>query len=115
MEIKKSEYCGYTIFELRGEVSDPKILSKIEKVLSKALTEGNENIAIDLHSCEYINSGLIGQFLGWKKIQDAHQKKFCLIEPNEKAMEVLAVCGITEVITIYKNEVEFMKHAAPAA
>jgi anti-anti-sigma factor len=115
MEIRKSEYCGYTIYELRGEVSDPKILSKIEKVITDALTEANQNIAIDLHSCDYLNSGLIGQFLGWKKIQDAHQKKFCLIEPNEKAMDVLTVCGIAEVITIYKNEIEFMKRAMPEA
>lgn len=113
MEIKKSELCGYVIFEIRGEISDPKILGKVEKAIEKTLSDGRENVAIDLHSCEYVNSGLMGRFLSWKKMQDDHGKKFCLIEPNERAMEVLMVCGIPQVITIYKNEVEFMKHAAP--
>ncbi|MFH0919155.1 MAG: STAS domain-containing protein [Fibrobacterota bacterium] len=111
MDIQKKEYCGYVIFELRGEVSDPGVLSKVERSIEKELKVGDQHLAIDLRLCDYINSGLIGFFLSWKKRQDEKGLKFCLIEPSEKAMEVLILCGIPQMVTVYKNDVEFQKSA----
>jgi anti-anti-sigma factor len=109
MEIEKREDCGYVVFTLRGEVSDPHVLAKIEKAVEKQIKSGKDNLAMDLRLCDYINSGLIGFFLSWKKRQDDHGLKFCLIEPSEKSMEVLKLCGIPQMVTVYKNEVEFQK------
>jgi len=109
MDIFKKEDCGYIIFELRGEVTDPGILSKIERQVEKQLKSGKEHLAIDLRLCDYLNSGLIGFFLSWKKQQEDKGLKFCLIEPSDKALEVLKLCGIPEMITVYKNDVEFQK------
>jgi anti-anti-sigma factor len=113
MEIKKKDFCGYSIYELRGEVEDRSMVMKIKGVVEKAIKSDKESIAIDLHSCDYINSELVGCFLGWKKQMDKQDKKFCLIEPNERAWDVFRATGLPDVISIYKNEVEFMQKVEP--
>ena len=108
MIINKKYHCGYVIFELRGEVSNPKILNKIEKTIDKEiLSDSIDDIAIDLHNTEYINSGLIRYFIAWKKLCDKNKKNFCLIEPSEMALDVLETTGIPKIVTVYKTEVEF--------
>ena len=115
MEILKKESCGFTVFELRGEINDMAVLEKVKKIIERTVKTGREDVAIDLHSCEYINSGLIGSFMGWKKELEGKGRQFCLIEPSEKALEILTVTGIPSMVTIYKNEVEFEKKAKPSA
>jgi len=110
VDIVRKNFCGYLICEIQGEVTHPKDLAKIGKVVEKEIHRNRENIAIDLHRCEYMNSGLMGFFLGWKQKMDLQQKKFCIIEPGKEALEVLDLCGIPKVIPIYKNEVEFQKN-----
>ena len=109
MEIFKKDSCGYKIFELKGEVPDPKTLNRIQKIIEPIVQAGTENVAIDLHNADYVNSGLIGTFINWNKVLQDKGKKFCLIEPNKMAMKVLSVCGVTKIVTIFKSEVEFMQ------
>jgi anti-anti-sigma factor len=113
MDIHKKEFCGYTIFELRGEVAGGDDLEKIKKTVDKAIQGDKENVAILLHNCDYMDSGLIGFFMGWNKALKMNNKKFCLIEPSQKALEVLNVTGIPRAIEIFKNEVEFAQKARP--
>src|SRR3989339_609472 len=105
MEVLKKESCGFTIFELRGEIVDHGVLDKVKKIVERTVQNGREDVAIDLHSCDYSNSGLIGSFMSWKQTLQEKKRQFCLIEPSEKAMEVLSITGIPAVLTIYRNEV----------
>jgi len=70
---------------------------------------GKDHLAIDLHSATYINSALISHFIKWKKQLEEKGKKFCLIEPSDKAMVILGLSGIDKVISIFKTEVEFLQ------
>lgn len=115
MEIKRTEICGFTVFELRGEINDLSVLDKVKKIIERTVKAGREDVAVDLHNCEYLNSGLIGSFMGWKKDLAGKGRQFCLIEPSEKAWEILNVTGIPTVVTIYRNEVEFQRKAKPGA
>lgn len=110
-EIQHRELCGYQILDLRGEIPDPPAVKKVDKAMAKIIDSFKDHIALDLHMCDYINSNLIGFFLEWKHKLESQGRKFCLIEPSEKALEILTVCGIPQVIPVYKNEVEFEKNA----
>jgi anti-anti-sigma factor len=115
MEIRKKELCGFTIFEIRGEINDQPILDKVRKIIDRTVKNGREDMAIDLRNCDYLNSGLIGNFIGWKNELTEKKKMFCLIEPSEKALETLTLTGIPQLVTVYKNEVEFMQKVKPEA
>ncbi|OGJ87320.1 MAG: hypothetical protein A2487_03430 [Candidatus Raymondbacteria bacterium RifOxyC12_full_50_8] len=111
VDVSQREMCGYVVFEIRGEISGPSDLTKVQRALEKTISEGKEDVAVDLHNAEYINSGLISFFINWKKTLEQKEHKFCLIEPSPKAGEILKLTGIEAVVPIYKNEVEFMQRA----
>ncbi|MFP4522499.1 MAG: STAS domain-containing protein [Fibrobacterota bacterium] len=115
MEIQNKYHCGYAIFEVRGEITNPRMIDKIEKAVKKEVESGEYDIGLDLHNAEYINSGLIRYFIGWNKLCTENNKKFCLIEPSSNALEVLEITGVTKLVEIYRTEAEFSRKVRPSS
>ena len=106
MTIDLSEAHGFKILSISGQVSQLKDSIALKSAVNALLEEKADKIAFGLRSMEYLDSAAINVLIYAKNQIQKNGGKFCILEPNEYALDVIGVVGLKDFFPILKDREE---------
>lgn len=77
-------------------------LTMLKQNILPRITRGIDNVYIDLHQIDYVDSAGLGLLIGFKMQSKSHGANISLLDPNKNVAEVLSISridGIFEIVT----------------
>ncbi len=103
LNIKKTTENGKAAFVLEGRL-DTGTAPELEKELMGSL-EGMSELTLDMDKLDYISSAGLRVLLSAQKIMN-RQGSMKVTNVNETIMEIFAITGFVEIMTVEKKEIE---------
>jgi anti-anti-sigma factor len=88
---------GRTVVWLRGE-HDISNVPSLKEALARAISQDDADVVIDLRRVSLIDAAIIGVLLDGREALRKRSRRFALRSPSARAMRVLAVCGLTDLV-----------------
>ncbi len=102
LEMKKiGKYRVIAVHDSLKVISD---LTKLKTEIEGLLKKNEKEIAVNFSDASYLYSGAISVLVSCYRMVKEEGGDLCLIEPQERIMELLVQMNIDRLIDIYKSE-----------
>lgn len=101
--VKKDKYIVITLSDSINIISE---LTELKEIIEEQLKEGNKYIAVKFLNADYLYSGAISVLVSAYKVITDENGELCIIESNDKIMNLLDQMCITNIIPVHSSASE---------
>ncbi len=105
-------YKVITIYEPLKVIAD---LAEFKTEIEKHLALEETNIAVNFADASYLYSGAISILITCYRLIHEKGGHLCIVEPQQRVLELLVQMNIDSLIDIYKSEEELIEKTSEAA
>jgi anti-anti-sigma factor len=80
----------------------------LKTTVEQCLKKGQKYIAVNFTEASYLYSGAISVLISCYKMIKEHDGHLCIIEPQQRVMDLLIQMNIDSLVDIYKSEQELL-------
>ncbi|MEO7836513.1 MAG: STAS domain-containing protein [Acidimicrobiales bacterium] len=97
-----AEHGDITVLAVRGEV-DVYTAPRLREKLVELVSQGKQNIAVDLEAVDFLDSTGLGVLVGGLKRLRSHDGDLSLVCTQHRILKVFEITGLTKVFTIHAS------------
>ncbi len=106
MKIETKTVGTYTMVTVYDELKVIADLTEFKQEIEKRLALGERNIAVNFFDASYLYSGAISVLITCFRMIREKGGNLCIVEPQERVLDLLVQMNIDSLIDIYKSEKE---------
>jgi anti-sigma B factor antagonist len=100
--LEVSERGKYAVLSVRGEV-DVYTAPRFRERLIELVSEGKQQIIVDLEGVDFLDSTGLGVLVGGLKRLRSHDGDLSLVCTQSRILKVFEITGLTKVFSIYDS------------
>ncbi|HUP70582.1 MAG TPA: STAS domain-containing protein [Acidimicrobiales bacterium] len=97
-----TEHGDITVLAVRGEV-DVYTAPRLREKLVELVSQGKQNITVDLEAVDFLDSTGLGVLVGGLKRLRSHDGDLSLVCTQHRILKVFEITGLTKVFTIHAS------------
>lgn len=97
-----TEHGDTTVLAVRGEV-DVYTAPRLREKLVELVSQGKQDIAVDLEAVDFLDSTGLGVLVGGLKRLRSHDGDLSLVCTQQRILKVFEITGLTKVFTIHAS------------
>jgi len=111
MEVNVRKRGEFKVLDIEGDINEVDNYTLIRDIIETAIQKGEHHIALNLANTTFLNSGAVSVFISCHKKLNAAGGNLVIVEPPETILEILRILCLDQIISVYKNENQFLKKA----
>ena len=115
MKMETKQVGSYTMITIYDELKVIADLTDFKLEIEKRLELGERKIAVNFADASYLYSGAISVLITSYRIIREKGGNLCIVEPQERVLELLVQMNIDSLIDIYKSEEDLAEKSSEAA
>ena len=112
MNIETKTVGTYTVIIIHDPLKVIADLSEFKAEIEKRLALGEKNVAVNFSDATYLYSGALSVLVTCYRMISEKGGNLCILEPQQRILELLIQMNIDSLIDVYKSEEELLAKTA---